>query len=60
MNRYMLLSNNCCYFSDHLLKVLTNKPLPNWVFSLAKAGDGSSLHLIFKKIVCNSSLQVTG
>jgi hypothetical protein len=26
--------------TDHLLKILVGKPLPRWVFSLAKIGDG--------------------
>ena len=36
---YELLSNNCCFFSDHLLKILCGRPLPQWIFSLAKIGD---------------------
>jgi hypothetical protein len=27
-NDYDLLSNNCCFLTDHLLKILVNKPLP--------------------------------
>lgn len=51
-DEYDLLHNNCCYFCDHLLKILlrdkdeTGKPLlghckglPHWIFSLAKIGS---------------------
>ena len=27
-NDYDLLSNNCCFLTDHLLKILVGKPLP--------------------------------
>lgn len=45
---YDLLSNNCCFLVDHLLKILVGKPLPSWIFSLAKIGDGLAhgLHFI--------------
>lgn len=39
-DEYELLDNNCCYLTDHLLKILVHKPLPSWIFSLAKIGDG--------------------
>ena len=38
-DEYDLLSNNCCFLTDHMLKILVGKPLPSWVFSLAKIGD---------------------
>ena len=45
---YDLLRNNCCFLVDHLLKILVGKPLPSWIFSLAKIGDGVAhgLHFI--------------
>ena len=45
---YDLLRNNCCFLVDHLLKILVGKPLPSWIFSLAKVGDGVAhgLHFI--------------
>ena len=39
-DEYNLLNNNCCFLSDHLLKIACQKPLPLWIFSLAKVGDG--------------------
>ena len=39
-NEYDLLSNNCCFLTDHLLKITCHKALPSWIFSLAKVGDG--------------------
>ena len=39
-DEYNLLNNNCCFLSDHLLKITCGKPLPHWIFSLAKVGDG--------------------
>lgn len=44
---YELLHNNCCYLVDHLLKILVGKPLPSWIFSLAKIGDGLAHGLTF-------------
>lgn len=46
-DEYELLKNNCCFFSDHLLKILIGKPLPHWIFSLAKVGDGLTHGAIF-------------
>ena len=39
-DEYDLLSNNCCFLSDHLCKITCGKPLPTWIFSLAKVGGG--------------------
>lgn len=44
---YELLKNNCCFFSDHLLKILVGKPLPSWIFSLAKVADTLSHSAVF-------------
>ena len=46
-DEYDLLRNNCCFLADHLLKILTGKPLPSWIFSLAKVGDGLAHGLHF-------------
>jgi hypothetical protein len=45
-HEYDLLRNNCCYFVDHIIKILVTsyppsnktKGLPKWVFSTCRAG----------------------